>query len=148
MSFEELDKHNTIGWDIDGTLIDNDASGMFRQFIFSNPNKRHYIVTFRTHDLLDYLERDLAEAGFKDINIFEKVFSVPSNIWLGWVLLQQDRKQKKKIGKLLLPETTYMEWKGFQCRQEGITALVDDDIINTKMGCDRFGIKLFDSKKF
>jgi len=144
MIIDQLAKHDAIGWDVDGTLVDGRNAVYFRQFIFDNPKKRHCLVTFRTHDLLARLESDLARHGIRDIAVFEKVLSVPANIWMEWAILQQQRKGNK-TGKLLLPETAYMEWKGFVCRQEGLTVLVDDDILNTERGCKRYGIALLDA---
>lgn len=146
MIFERLAKHDAIGWDVDGTLVyGGENATAFREFIFANPHKRHCLVTFRTHDLLTRLEGDLARHGFKDITVFDKILSVPANMWMEWAILQQQRKENKTVGRLLLPETAYMEWKGFICRQEGLTALVDDDLLNTERGCKRYGIALIDA---
>lgn len=147
MSFDILKNHATIGWDVDGTLIENRASKRMFDFIKSTPEKRHCVVTFRTHDMISTLERDLAFFGIKDIGIFDEVYSVPPNVWLEWVLLQDKRQNKRMTGKLLLPEITYMEWKGFCCKKEGLSILVDDDLHNVKMGCDRYKIALIDSNK-
>lgn len=146
MDFTALAQHKAIGWDIDGTLIDNPAAGQFFQFIAAHPATEHCLVTFRTHGLLDDIERDLARNGCKDMTIFTKLLSVPEDMWLQWAVLAQRRKNHLLSGKLLLPETVYMEWKGFICRQNHLTAMVDDDLTNTAMGCKRYGITLFDAK--
>jgi hypothetical protein len=146
MDFAALERHATIGWDIDGTLVDNPAAPAFFRFIAEHPDKQHCLVTFRTHGLLRNTARDLAEAGCTDMTIFTKLLSVPEDIWLQWALQQQRRKDGLLTGKLLLAESVYMEWKGFICRTHGLTALVDDDPHNTERGCRRYGIKLFDAK--
>jgi hypothetical protein len=142
MSIALLKTHEAIGWDVDGTLLDGQASAKLHAFIHANPEKRHCIVTFRTHDLLRRLERDMALGGYKDMSIFDKVLSVPQDMWIEWALIRDQRARGKVRGKLLLPETAYMEWKGFICRTEGLTVLVDDDMTNTKRGCDRHKIVL------
>jgi hypothetical protein len=145
VSLEALSQHTTIGWDVDGTLVNSLPAERLHSFIQNNPQKRHCLVTFRTHGLIATLERDMAAAGFRDLSLFDKVLSIPPDMWLQWALAAQRRKEGKLIGKLLLPETAYMEWKGFACRQEGLTALVDDDMVNTKRGCERYKVALFDT---
>ena len=142
MSFEEIATHDCIGWDIDGTLINSVASERIRDFILAHPTKRHCLVTFRTHDLVTYMERDLAIGGYPDIDIFDKILTVPANIWMDWAARQTERN---KVKKLLLPDICYMEWKGFACKTEGLTVLIDDDVINTQRGCTRYGVKLIDT---
>jgi len=141
MSFWTLDRHNAIGWDVDGTLVNNPSASRLHNYIRANPQKRHCLVTFRTYDLLDTLEYDLARAGIRDISIFDKVLSVPVNTWMQWAIVQQNRKSGKTKGKLLGVEIEFMEWKGFICRTEGLTVLVDDDADNVERGCKRFGVE-------
>jgi hypothetical protein len=145
MDFAALAQHAAIGWDIDGTLVDNPAAPALYRFIAAHPEKQHCLVTFRTHGLLRSIERDLARSGCKDMSIFDTLLSVPEDMWLQWALQTQRRKDGLLSGKLLLAETVYMEWKGFICRQNGLTALVDDDRVNVERGCRRYGIVLFDA---
>jgi len=147
VSFDILKTHASIGWDVDGTLVNpyNPAAAKrLHQFIFDHPEKRHCLVTFRTHDLLHALEGDLAGAGLRDMSIFDKIYSVPPDMWMQWAVVQQQRRLGQTRGKLLLAETAYMEWKGFICRSEGLTVLVDDDTKNTQRGCERFNVVLID----
>ncbi|CAM6054453.1 unnamed protein product [Sphagnum tenellum] len=127
---DRLSKHQAIGWDVE-VLLSNKT---LQQFIIDNPQKRHCLVTFRTLDLLSQIEFELARNGFRDTTVFDEILSVPMDIWIAWALLQQRRLDGKTVGKLLLPETTYMEWKGFICRQNKLTALVDGDAMNTERG--------------
>jgi hypothetical protein len=90
----------------------------------------------------------LAKAGFKDISIFKAVYCIPEIIWLNWAVVNDQRRLGKITGKLLYPEIQYMEWKGFTCKTHGYKALVDDNIRDCKMGCNRYEIKLFDVAEF
>ena len=141
---QHISQFDTIGWDIDGTLLNGPASYKIRDFIFKNPQKKHYLVTFRTGDLLKQTESHMASFGYKDLKIFKKILSVPENIWLNYIVVE-DQNRRNKNNKLSFPHLQFMEWKGYICKMEGIPILVDDDIERTERGCIRYGIKLFDS---
>src|SRR4051812_6783648 len=111
MDFAALAQHAAIGWDIDGTLVDNVAAPAFYRFIAAHPEKRHCLVTFRIHGLLRSIERDLARSGCKDMGTFDTLLSVPEDMWLQWALQAQRRKDGLLSGRPVLAETVYMEWK-------------------------------------
>ena len=86
MSFSILDAHQSIGWDFDGTLDGHKKSAKMHAYIRRNPNKKHYIVTFRSHgmqhdvwsDLVDrYEERALQSRNFVAVlNIPDKLYEM------------------------------------------------------------------------
>jgi capsule polysaccharide modification protein KpsS len=123
-NFKDLANFDSIAWDIDGTLVDSPMSEKFREFITKYPDKNHCLMTFRTHQLVNLIESDLAKAGFKDISIFKAVYCIPEIIWLNWAVVNDQRRLGKITGKLLYPEIQYMEWKGFTCKTHGYKALV------------------------
>jgi 8-oxo-dGTP pyrophosphatase MutT (NUDIX family) len=138
-----LAAHHAIGWDFDGTLIGHPASPMLHGFIRATPERRHVIVTFRTHELRAALPRDLAAIpGAPPISAFAAVESIPDALWLAFEEDRQRREAGALHGPLTAAERAYVEWKGATCRRLGLTVLVDDDAEHVGPGCEAHGVAL------
>ncbi|CAM6054945.1 unnamed protein product [Sphagnum tenellum] len=136
-----LDPHDAIAWDFDKTLIDNEHTPLFYEYIHNTPNKRHVIVTFRTHGMQDRMFQELAANNGPAETDFAGYANISNEAWEAW---NADAK-KRRIGDLKGPpteaETYYTHWKGETCHKLGLSILVDDDIRNTLPGCRKFGVK-------
>ena len=139
MSFSILDKHKAIGWDVDGTLFQHPKSSAMHTYILAHPEKKHVIVTHRSHGWEKVIFRELA-AHYKHAPTaadFDAVINVEDEVYENFAISQ------RSPGGLILPDySRYIEWKGMMCKQHGLTVLVDDNFPHTKQGCDLHGILL------
>lgn len=145
MSFDVLLAQPAIGWDFDGTLIDHPASEAMHAFILAHPEKRHVIVTFRTHGMERRIWRELAQyPGAPRSENFVGILNIEDEAWEA----HNTHTIQRQIGRLSGPPTKeelyYVEWKGMVCHRHGLTALVDDNIPHTISGCEKHGIILID----
>lgn len=131
-----------IAWDFDGTLIDHPASLRMHQFILDHPEKRHVIVTFRTHGwqntIFEELHRKYPDAPGRDS--FDGVHNISDRAWEKFSVADERRTHGFLDGPLTLWEAYYVQWKGRTCHRLGLPVLVDDDTKNVVPGCDKFGI--------
>jgi len=147
--FDELAKHDSIGWDFDETLIGQRASASFRQFVADNPQKRHVIVTFRTGIYLRTMRYELArEDAHFDMARFEMITGIPEDVFFRGQDQFRGRRTGLLTGPLTEPEIEYVHWKGLECRRLGLTALVDDMEAHTRPGCETHGVAFFNSYGF
>jgi len=141
-----LDPYDGIAWDFDNTLVDNPNASLFYQYIQENPEKRHQIVTFRTHGMQDRMFPRLQETeGAPTENDFRGYFNVPDDLWFNWNMDQIKRERGIITGRPTEAETLYGLWKGYICRKHGLSVLIDDDLISTVPGCKKYKIKLMSS---
>lgn len=138
---DRLKHHNAIAWDFDQTLVDNPASEQFHAFIRDTPTKRHCIVTFRSGVLFSAIGRDLAR--YPDPPQFDAIFGIEHERWAAWDHDQWRRQSGRLEGPPTPAEQFYVNWKGGICHREGLTALVDDDLVSAPPGCLLFGIDFF-----
>ena len=147
MTFALLDQHDAIAWDFDGTLHRHPRSAAMHRYILEHPEKRHVIVTFRSHGmqhdiwaLLDGLYGPDAPAK----EDFEGVLNISDEMYERFAAQERIRRMRKLAGQSDDPphadEIAYVEWKGRICKQHGLTVLVDDKIEHTEDGCLRLGI--------
>lgn len=141
MSFKELEKHAVIGWDFDGTLHRHDKSEEMHRFIKEHPEIRHVIVTFRSHGWQHrvYQELDLDYDDAPTSIHFDGVLNIEDMTYENYMFAERNG--------VVTPEEEeavrcYIEWKGEQCKANGITVLVDDDTLRTEQGCAKHGIVL------
>lgn len=134
--------YSAIGWDFDGTLIDNPRSPRMHQFILDHPEKRHVIVTFRSHgwqhSIFEEMQRKYPDAPGPDC--FDSVHNIDDNAWEKFNSAEQRRLLGLLTGRLTPWEEYYVEWKGMTCHHLGLPALVDDDPKNVVPGCEKYGI--------
>ncbi len=154
-AFQRLASHMDIGWDLDGTLINHQAAPALQRFIMATPHIRHVLVTFRTKrqgapwGLLAGYASGIGAAHF------DRVLHLPEELCAG---LSEDTAARRggrwpSLPPLPLPwrraaDAVHRTWKGHICRQEGITALVDDLTSLVAEGCRRHGVELFHPSDF
>lgn len=139
--FDFLDKFERIGWDLDETLIGHHNSGNIQEYIRNTPQKRHYIITFRTHQYVDQIFPDIIQGSYKtlDQTNFAGVFHIPDQAWLDYQKVAHLKKHRMKYGPSPA-EIYYKEWKGMVCFENDIPVLVDDMTKLVRLGCEKYGI--------
>ena len=150
MPFPGLAAHSVIAWDFDNTLVDHPKSGAIHQYIRGHPEKRHFIVTFRSFGWQDDIWTSLArypaapprDAFAGVINIDDGRFT-PAEPQQGphvdhARLHDALRTIDERI--LITNVANYIEWKGESCRRCGATVLVDDMRELVVPGCEKHGI--------
>ena len=145
MTFEELATFHKIAWDFDKTLVDSKASHFLHSFIKEHPDIEHYIVTFRTHGMVEAMPYDLNKyKSAPDFSVFKNIFHIDEDAWMKNDICLINRNVGRLKGPLTEPEIYYKTWKGLVCSEHGIPILIDDDIPNTILGCEKYSIKLVD----
>jgi hypothetical protein len=137
-----LDPHMILGWDVDGTILDHPAAPLMHRYIRDNPQKRHLIVTFRSHGWEDRIWDELAELhqAFPERNAFVEVVNLPNDLYMAYLCARgnSDAPPSELISH---PDIlAFHEWKGMICAQHGATVLVDDMTEHVIIGCDRHGV--------
>jgi hypothetical protein len=135
MSFSTLLEHNATGWDIDGTLLGHPNSRRMADFIRATPEKRHVLVTFRSHELVPRIWVDLFR---EPTRLTEKDFS--GLVRMQDAMFEREYNMGRSPAGLFIPTQNYLEWKGKMCNDYGLTVLVDDATDQVRPGCDRYGI--------
>ena len=144
IDFDKLATFPSIGWDFDKTLVGSEASPHLHRFITDHPDIKHYIVTFRTHGLVQSIPFDLQIADAPPLNRFSGVLSIPQEYWVDNECALRDRRSGILTGPLTEEEILYKTWKGFICQKNSIPVLVDDDTTNTIIGCEKYSVLLVD----
>lgn len=119
MTHPELDKHDKIGWDFDGTLIEGVNSAFYRQYIVDHPEKTHYIITFRNYIDANTIPAELIDLKF-DFRLIKNIHYNPT-------------------GESTCGAEVAM-FKAERCKQLGATILVDDLPEAVEAGCLELGI--------
>ena len=139
---DRLMRFDAIAWDFDGTLIEHPRSSLFHRFIIETPDKRHAILTFRTHGMQNSMFREMRrmypqspgpECFFARRNIADRA-------WEEFNKVDQLRLFNHQKGPLTPWEVYYREWKGLTCRELALPVLVDDRPDQVLLGCEKFGI--------
>jgi hypothetical protein len=149
---DELDKHQKIALDFDGTLVDSVSSPILADYIRQHPEKSYYIVTFRTPTQIVTIPTELTNIGLS-FDLFAKVVPMPPRLAFDF---DEDQKFRRHAhlpdmntvseDALLPGEYKMVHWKGFIARKLGATILVDDMPELVLYGCQQFGIKFVDAK--
>lgn len=141
MTFPILEEHDAIGWDFDGTLYDHKASEAMHRFILEHPEKRHVIVTFRTHGIQHRVFEELAQyPKAPKPDAFDGVLNIED---VAWEKFSRNRhaRSRGEIGPALTEEEIYyLDWKGATCAKHGLTVLVDDMVDRVRDGCEKNGV--------
>jgi hypothetical protein len=132
-----LADHQSIGWDLDGTILDHRNAPLMHRYILGHPEKHHFIVTFRSHGFQLSIFSELATRHqvFAGPGAFDGVLSVPDDMYDRF---QQLAGATSEEGRGAV--RTYTEWKGRICAKHGITVLIDDNPGHVLPGCDRYGV--------
>ncbi len=141
MSFDILLSHNAIGWDFDNTLVEHPNSERMHAFINAHPEKRHVIVTFRTHGMVRSIWRELSfypDAPRSDQ--FVGILNIDDAAWEAHNRHTMHRHIGRLKGPLTPEETYYVEWKGMICAEHGLTVMVDDRVDHVLEGCRKYGV--------
>ena len=138
----DLDKFNSIGWDLDETMIDHSNSGKIQNYIKSHPEKNHYIITFRTHEMVGYIFSDISAYPQKlTQKNFKGVFHIEDAAWSDNEKMKNLRYHQIKHGPLTPEEIYYKTYKGRICHENNIPVLVDDRKNDVILGCEKYGIE-------
>jgi hypothetical protein len=132
MSFETLMTHDSIGWDVDFTLVGHPRAQAMAEFIRRTPEKRHVLVTFRTHQMARMIWVDL----FRESRLTKDDFSGLLRI------ADAEFEACCMPSGLFIPTPNWLTWKGEVCHDQGLTVLVDDATDQVKRGCDLHDIVL------
>ena len=134
--------YSAIAWDFDGTLVDHANSVRMHQFILAHPEKRHVIVTFRTHGwekaVFEEMQQKYPDAP--GAACFDSVHNIADAVWMRFAAFQQLRLSGSLTGPLTPWEKYYVEWKGLTCHRLGVPVLIDDDSANVVPGCEKYSI--------
>ena len=132
-----LEKHDVIGLDLDNTLIEGRNSRLLWQFIKEHPEKKFWIITFRTGLLAkeQTIWDEIRDFSGLDSSWFEGIQTVDEQTYL-----------KANINKSIPNINDYIKWKGKTCKELGCTVLVDDMPEMTKYGCDLYSVDFVDSR--
>jgi hypothetical protein len=145
MTYSILDQHESIGWDVDGTMYEDHRTRTpetdarcraMHEYILAHPEKKHYVVTFRSGKWATKVWEDLLRVNPDAPG--EEVF-----VGLLCMSVQMfDENCARNLGNGYYTEPTpiYKEWKGKICAENGITVLVDDNPNHVVPGCDRYGV--------
>ena len=145
MTYAILDDHEKIGWDIDGTMYEHDGSRTaatdarcraMHDYILAHPEKKHYVVTFRSGAWANQVWADLLRVNpnAPGPEHFEGLLNMSVQMF------DENCARNLGGGHYSEPTQTYKEWKGMICAQHGITVLVDDNPDHVVPGCDRYGV--------
>lgn len=127
-----LDNHKTIAWDVDQTLVNGPNSRFFRDYIRSNTDKVHYLVTFRTPRFwAEEALEELRSHGL-DPTLIAGVSSVPTDLFEAFA-----RRHEFPDHPLL---DDFEHWKGMEAARLGCTLLVDDMEQAVIRGCARHSV--------
>lgn len=139
---DQLLRYDAIGWDFDGTLIEHPYSELLQDFIIAHPEKRHIIVTFRTHGYQRVMFRDMTRL-YRDSPrpaAFTDILNISDKAWEQFTMYQQKRVLDQLDGPLNPWEEYYVEWKGMACHKAHVPVLVDDMTDLVMPGCIKYGI--------
>lgn len=147
----ELDSHDKIAWDMDGTLIDGRNSDAFRQYIVSNPHKTHYIITFRDANWATKIYSELEACGMIDPETYiDGIFTCPVDWHYYHNVNQNPRMAKVKQQYLETNRVTqeqldmysaqFCQYKGAMAAELGCTVMIDDIEDWVEQGCIDNGV--------
>ena len=164
MTIAILNFHNRIGVDIDETLIgSNQRKVKLWSFIENNPNKKYWLITFRTGVFLDqsYDDIETESGGRITRDMFEGLYGIPPELSIAYHRVEPFIRFRKSNPKkwerihnhipnfddLVRKYDLSREWKGQKCKELGCTVLIDDNISSVLPGCEKYNIVLLDSHK-
>lgn len=148
-AFDQLTKHKIIGWDLDQTLIESNASPLLHDFIVQHPEIQHIIVTFRSGEYRHTVWNDIANnTAIINKNHFKSLCYPSEMLHETYFSHKRLRESGFLNTSLTTAEIEYCEWKGYVCSQYGATALVDDLTHLVQPGCQKYNVQLFHPLQF
>lgn len=137
MNHPVLDLHDSIAWDLDGTILDGRNAKFFRDYIVAHPEKKHHIVTFRdpAGALLGGLALGRLGVGPE---LIMTINGCPLEVYGAWGTRRKLFDQEAV--------NLYLEWKGKKAAEHGCTVLVDDMPSQVVRGCNKHGVAFYDSR--
>lgn len=138
----KLAPFDAIAWDFDGTLIDHPKSPLMHQYILDHPEKKHAIVTFRTHgsQYLVFEEMNFLYPKSPRKDRFSDIYNIGNIAWLNFTRDNHRRYNNRLTGPATPHEDYYLNWKGLECKLRGLPVLVDDRTEHVMSGCEKHGI--------
>lgn len=137
MNHPILDLHDTIGWDMDQTLIKGPNSEFFRDYIVAHPEKTHRIITFRNKSWADTAYDELESYGLVGArSLISSIENCPET-WHDYYMINThphyswekiDMLKRGLVTQDVLDECVhnFLRFKGARCKEVGCTVLVDD----------------------
>lgn len=134
---QRLDKHQIIAIDFDETLIYHKHSIQLWGFIIRNPDKKYWIITFRTGAYSDpqVIWSELYSESNLDRSCFEGIISIPVNLYTDYITKPGNETKMK-----------YIRWKAEVAKSLNCTVLIDDRPDKVEQGCVELGIEFIDTK--
>jgi hypothetical protein len=146
-----LHDHEKIALDFDGTLIQSRNAAALRGFVARHwRDKGFWIVTHRSHGLVEQIPRELAAARPNPLSptMFRGIISVGNEAWEAWAADDQRRRAGDLTGPHTPAEKSYVEFKAEQCVKIGATVLVDDKPLLCQAACERRGVQFMHIDEF
>lgn len=132
----DLEQYPILAWDFDDTLVDQEHSYLFFDYIMNHQNQKHVIVTHRSHGWQNMIGIDFERFhGEKaTISIIKEVYACPDDLF-----------GQYQAGTIILPDeyNQFYNWKGQICRKIGAGALIDDNIDHCAKGCELAGVNFY-----
>ena len=132
-----LDMHDTIGWDMDKTLIKGPNSEFFRDYIIAHPEKTHRIITFRDRSWASRAYAELEGYGLVGArSLIASIENCPEQ-WHDYYMIATlphyswdkiDMLNRGQVTQEFLDDCVnkFLRFKGARCKEVGCTVLVDD----------------------
>lgn len=144
-----LGQYKSIAWDVDETLVNGAASVVCLMFIIAHPEIDHYIITARSSNyevsaILPQIESYGLGVTRKN---FKQIITSDHQKHTAFQIARQYRREGKLTGPLTPIEIYEYTIKGKVCHDLGIPVLVDDNILRSKMGTDKYNIKIIDPRE-
>lgn len=141
----DLEKYNSISWDIDDTLLDNPYGKLYMKYIKAHSDQKHYLLTYRTHHMFSDIPVDFRNAyGINVDTFFDDIYSIPDQMYIDYAKatrFPQDMMTNEQKNSVI----AYNSFKPKVCHEHGIPVLVDDQYINILPYCADYGVTLFNS---
>ena len=140
LSLNELNSHQRLGIDFDGTLVGHKHSQILQQYIVTNPEKEFHLITFRSHGRQWDITEDLRESVLHEthVRITGRHFVQVHNM--------SDEDFTAYNGAIRQPE--FYLWKATKCKEIGCTILIDDMADFLHEYCVAHGVACFHPDDF
>lgn len=144
-----INKHSSIAWDMDHTLVNGPNSAYFLDYIRSHPEKTHNIITFRDNSWANMILSELAQVGFDARTHISAIYNCPEDIHDSFMVKSNEITeifqfmQSRSMSSENFDKNVQLFplWKGFKCKNIGATVLIDDMPELVLPGCEKYGIE-------
>lgn len=131
-------------------MIDGPSSAELQAFVREHPEKKFWIISFRTPRQLETVDAELRRSGLKRA-CFQRIIPMPERLLLAFDEDQLRRRVARLPGieskdAVLFPgEYRVVHWKGYVCHKIGATVLVDDMPEYVLPGCRDYRIEFINA---